>query len=129
MQDFPHRPFGTGRAYRVTDSLELVAFHVEAPMPHAPCGFLVYTFVEKGRRVGTWDWARDEAGVEAVAQAYRDAVEPSDAPPPWIAPGGEPAVIRPTDRDGVARAMDAARPGPEAVVPRGLCLVPRHADG
>lgn len=124
MTDFEHRDLGPGRAYRVTKSAELVAFHVEAAFPHAPEGFWLYAFVEKGRRVGRWDWARDEAGLLGIMEAYRTATDPRHVPPEWRNADGREPDVRPPDRDLVARAMDAARPGPPAPDFRHLRLVP-----
>ncbi|MBW6457417.1 MAG: hypothetical protein K0A98_16165, partial [Trueperaceae bacterium] len=47
--EIPHRPLGSGRAYQVSADTELLAFHVEAPLPHAPAGAWVYVFVFRGR--------------------------------------------------------------------------------
>lgn len=100
------------RRYQCNRGTELVAYRIDAPLPHAPDGFWVYTFVEKGRRVGTWDWAKDEAGLEKIAEAYRTATDPGYEPPPWTNADGEEPILRPPTRRLMERAMEAARPGP-----------------
>ncbi len=113
--------------YRLDAHTELVAFHVEAALPHAPDGFWVYTFVQRGRRVGSWDWALDEVGLERIAAAYQTATAPDYEPPDWTGPDGEAPMIRPPIRDLVARAMESARPGPPPPEPR-LRIVPPHEE-
>ncbi|HSV91689.1 MAG TPA: hypothetical protein VLH81_01380 [Desulfobacterales bacterium] len=105
------------RRLPLASDTELLAFHVEAPLPHAPDGAWVYVFVYRSRRVGRWDWCRDEAGLERIAAAYREATARDYEPPEYEAPGGEPALIRPATQDLVARAMDAGRPGPSPLRP------------
>jgi len=112
------------RRLQANADTELLAYHIDAPLPHAPDGFWVYTFVEKGRRVGTWDWARDEAGLEAIAEAYRTATSPDYVPEPWTNADLEEPMLRPPIRYLVERAMDDARPGPSPVVAPGPRLVP-----
>ncbi|HSW29286.1 MAG TPA: hypothetical protein VLH75_07290 [Longimicrobiales bacterium] len=109
---------GSARVYSVTKDTELVALRVDAPMPFAPDGSWVYVFVYRKRRVGRWDWARDETGIERIIEAYRTGTSPDYEPPEWRAPGGEEATLRPPIRDLVARAMEEARPGPEPAKPR-----------
>lgn len=102
---------GLTRVYPVTKDTELLALRVDVPLPFAPDGSWVYVFVYH-RRVGHWQWALDEAGIESVIEAYRTATAPDYVPSDWVAPDGEPPMIRPPIRDLLARAMERARPGP-----------------
>lgn len=108
---FPSRHIPGGRVYRVTERVELVAFVLDAPMPGAEAGFIVYAFVQ-GRKVGRWDWTADPDSIERVANAFRTTTSHDYDPPTPLAPGGEPAQLRPPIQDLLARAMEAARPGP-----------------
>ena len=114
------------RRLPLASDTELLAFHVEAPLPHAPAGAWVYVFVFRGWRVGRWDWCRDEGGVERIAAAYREATAVDYEPPEYEAPGGEPAMIRPPTQELVARAMEAERPGPRPRPPRRPILLERE---
>jgi len=122
LDDFPSTSLGAGARYRVTERANLVAFPVEASLPHAPDGFYLYAFVE-GDRVGRWEWTADSRVLRQVMQAFRATTSPDYVPPQWEAPGGERAMIRPTIADFLAHAMEHGRPdAPEAEPPEWLTL-------
>ena len=116
FDDFPSAPCGPGRLYRVTDSVDLAAFWLDAPLPHAPAGFLVYVLIE-GDRVGAWEWCSGAQELHRVMRAFRATTSPDYVPPQWEAPGGELATIRPPIRDFLRHAMEHGRPDPSVPEP------------
>lgn len=113
FSDIESEPLGTGRLYQVTQEYRLAAFPVDAPLPHAPHGALVYVWLRAGSKgVGRWDWTADPEAIGAIVRAFRRGTAPNYRPPDRRLPDGSYPMIRPTNENLLERAMDAARPGP-----------------
>lgn len=98
-----------GRVYELSDRAQLFALWYPGPLPTADAGAFLYVFFS-GRKVGSWNWARDAEGLRSIIEAHERSMDPLYTPPSRLSPAGEFPDISPTDEDMLARAIAAARP-------------------
>lgn len=113
LPEFPgidSEPLGPGRLYQVTKRFTIAAFPLDAPLPHAPGGSIVYLWINGGTRAGRWDWVYGPDDLLAIIQAFRTATSPDYEAPDRTLPNGSQPMIRPTCEDLVQKAIDRGRP-------------------